>query len=123
MKPIHIKATHATPGIVFLPSGHLSIEGRSLINDVRTFYNPLVDYLKELDVQKVFLKLDLEYVNSGSSRKISDILTTLNQNYRIQEINVCWYYEPGDEDSLEMAEMYHDAIPRAIFSVCELDNA
>ena len=43
MKTIEIKATSATPEVVYDKEGKLLIKGRSMPEDVKKFYQPLLD--------------------------------------------------------------------------------
>ena len=49
---------------------------------------------------------NLEYYNSASLRKFADILKKLKQisDHSGTNVSATWYYEDGDESSLENAE-------------------
>ena len=63
---------------------------------------------------------NLEYINTASSKKILFLLTALEQNDNIDSIQVNWFYEEGDDDSIETAEIYDDSLNRIRFTYNEV---
>ena len=115
MEILKIEATTHTPLIDFNQDGKLKIEGRSFPEDVTRFYSPLIEFVSELNVSNVTLDISLEYLNTASSRKMMDFFKHLDANSKIQNVLVNWYYEEGDEDSIEIAEIYEEALLRCQF--------
>jgi hypothetical protein len=89
--------------------GVFLIEGRSLPEDSEAVYGPVLDWLDEYGTQpnsETKMVFNLEYYNSASLRKFADILKKLKQIGMDNgtKVSATWYYEDGDESSLENAE-------------------
>ena len=92
----------------------MEISGRSLPEDVNTFYEPVLswleDYSKEaLDTTSFNFKLT--YFNTASSKIILDILTQFEE--MIEEghkVLVKWHFPEEDEDMQEAGEEYADMV-------------
>lgn len=115
MEEFYIKKTFNTPEIRFLPSeGLLKIEGRSIPEDPGDVYDKIIDLLEKYfenprDVTRVDIKL--EYINSGSSKYMLELLRIIKTNY--DEGNDCiinWYYEEDDESIYELGQHYQNTI-------------
>lgn len=115
MKNICLEPTSSTPAVRFNTDGRLLIEGRSLPENVSRFYTPLIDWVKHLTSQVVKIDLNLEYLNSASSKKILELLKAIDSNESIEEFIVNWHYEADDEDALESGEIYEDILNKAEF--------
>jgi hypothetical protein len=118
MNKFVIEETEFTPGISFdLSARKFVFEGVSRPEDVFKFYEPAIDWLKELDqnllthsdtkyaVPNINIEFHLTYFNSASSKmllQILDILTKIQQ--KGTEIIVDWYYDENDE------QMYDDGM-------------
>ncbi len=98
------------PRMVFdKEEGVFLIEGRSLPEDSEAVYGPVLDWLDEYGTQpnsETKMVFNLEYYNSASLRKFADILKKLKQIGMDNgtKVSATWYYEDGDESSLENAE-------------------
>ena len=123
MEDIIINATTNTPEIRFTRNGRLMIEGRSLPENVVAFYNPLIKWVRELNVSTAKVDINLEYVNSASSKKMLEILKTLDANSAIRDLIVNWHYEEDDEDALENGQIYEEFMRKAIFRYCAYGEA
>ena len=74
MNNLIIEPTSSTPAIQFREDGRLLIEGRSLPENVMKFYTPLIEWASKLTTQVVKLDINLEYLNSASSKKLAGII-------------------------------------------------
>ena len=115
MDILKIKGTEDCPQIVLdKESGLLEISGRSLPEDVNTFYEPVMswieDYAKDpLDVTVFNFKLN--YFNTASSKIILDILTQFEEMIEEgQKVMVRWHYPEEDEDMMEAGEEYSEMV-------------
>ena len=115
MDILKIEGTEDCPQIVLdKDSGILEISGRSLPEDVNTFYEPVVswieDYAKDpLDVTVFNFKLN--YFNTASSKIILDILTQFEEMIEEgQKVMVRWHYPEEDEDMMEAGEEYSEMV-------------
>jgi len=105
MNDLFIKNTPSTPEIKFEKSGNLSIKGKSLPEDPRKFYNPLFKWLEDLETETLDLKVQLEYVNTSSSKRIIELLKIVDNNKKIRKASLYWYYDVDDPDMLEFGEV------------------
>ena len=119
MDQLLIEATANSPKVEFNPEGLLKLEGRSFPEDATNFYDPLINYVSELESHTVNLHVNLEYINTASSKKLLDLFRELDSNEKIIDILVNWYYEEGDDDSLETAEIFEESLDRMRFVYSE----
>ena len=110
IQPLNIEATRKTPAIKLDPEGHIRIQGRSIPEDASLFFEKIVSWIKEyinLENETTRIDLNFEYLNSGTSKyvlQILKILRDLPKNNHSLEVN--WYYEDGDDDILERGEYF-----------------
>ena len=62
------------------------IEGRSLPENVMNFYGPLIDWASKLTSQSVLLDINMEYLNSASTKKMLEFLKILDANNHIKDV-------------------------------------
>lgn len=115
MKSFNLEATTTSPKIYFGDDGILLMEGRSLPEDVNRIFDPVISFAQQLELDELKCNINLEYFNTSSSKKILDLFKHLDANRKLQKIRVNWYYEEGDEDSLEIAEIYEESLRRTEF--------
>jgi len=101
-----------SPGITFDPgSGTLNIKGRSIPENPEAVYLPLVGWIESYFrlSDKLKMEIYLEYINSGSSKHMLEILRLL-RDYRDagKNLSVVWLYEEDDEAIMELGEHYRD---------------
>lgn len=111
MKPFYVKATDSTPEIKFdLGADIFYIKGKSVFTDVDEFYDPVIDWLKNLDGKintPITFHFDLEYFNIVSSKRILFVLYTLNElRNNGSDIQVSWSFSVEDDDMKEVGEDY-----------------
>jgi len=114
MKAIMIEASHSTPAINFCEDGRLLIEGRSLPEDVSSFYEPVLNWLNEYAEKpnkKTIFNFKLTYFNTASSKLLLDILMKLEEMHeKGQDVLIRWHYPEDDEDMAEAGEEYADIV-------------
>jgi len=120
MDKITIDKTKNVPLVNFDQNGLLRIEGRSIPENASVFYAPLIKFVDELKVPCVYFDINLEYINTASSKQILMLLNTLDQNEKIGSVRLNWFYEEGDDDSIETAEVYEDSLRRIRFTYNEV---
>jgi len=123
MKTIDLEPTNSTPAVRFGEDGKLTIIGRSIPEDVMKFYQPLLEWAGELQIKSLMVEINLEYMNSASSKKILYLLKILDANNSIKELTVNWFYEEGDEDALEIGQVFEDLLLKATFRYNQLAEA
>jgi len=104
LESLFIPETHKTPAIKSDSSqGLIEIKGRSNPENPIDFYKPLLDWATEYSREpreKTELSIQLEHFNTGSSKRILDLLKKLELLLLTHnEVHVNWYYD--DEDILE----------------------
>ena len=115
MEALIIEATDAPPKIVLDPSNNsFEFSGKSLPEDVTTFYSPVMDWLDGYAASpndKTIVKFNLVYFNTASSKLILDILFKLEEIFDDgNEISIEWHYQEEDEDMEEAGEEYGDLV-------------
>jgi hypothetical protein len=99
-----IEQSFDTPHI-HLENGLIKIEGRLMPENILIFFKPIdkwIDkYLKKPD-QTTIIDLHLSYLNSCSSKHISDMLKKFNKKFLEGfDMKVSWTYEDNDDSALE----------------------
>jgi hypothetical protein len=123
MSNLVIQATNSTPAVEFRKEGKLFIEGRSLPENTLNFYQPLIDWAAKFKASQVNLDIYLEYLNSGSIKKLLELLKVFDANNLIKTFYVDWHYDQDDEDILENAQIFQEILRKAQFRYHELSNA
>lgn len=78
------------------------MSGKSLPEDVIDFYTPVLDWIKQYikdPLDETMIVLKLEYINSTSSKIVSEMLElfeSILENGKI--VRVKWYYPDEDDD-------------------------
>ena len=119
MENLTIEATKQTPAIEFNINGYLKMEGRAYPENAAAFFDPLIEFVQELTVQNVIMDINLEYINTASSKKLLHLMQELDDMDQLHNIVVNWHYEEGDEDSIETAEIYEEYMERVRFTYNE----
>lgn len=101
-KPLLIKQTEDTPEVVLDSVNNVfCISGKSLPEDAYEFYKPVVKWVETYLTQpnlKTELHVKLQYFNSSSVKKVSDIFILLQDLQKAgKEVKIIWFYEEGDE--------------------------
>ena len=100
------------PGIIYYPGANrLEIAGRSIPENPESIFRRLEDWItvhfeknSGLDVN-----IQLEYINSGSSKYLYEVLKRLTGYRRTgKQVMMKWRYEEDDEAMLELGEHYRD---------------
>jgi aspartate/glutamate racemase len=115
MESLKIEKTKTTPSIEFDTKFHtLSIRGDVYPENTEKFFNPIFDwlnrYLSSLH-HKCIVSFHLQYFNTASSGKISQLLELLEKAYKKgKDISIHWYYEPDNDEMEEVAEEFREGI-------------
>ncbi|HBH48285.1 MAG TPA: hypothetical protein DDX98_06580 [Bacteroidales bacterium] len=123
MEPLVFEATSHLPEIVFNPDGRLKMEGRCIPEDVFKLFNPMIEYVRELHAANVTFDVNLEYFNTATSKKLMELFKTIDANNKVGSILINWHFEEGDEDSIDMAEIYEESLLRSEFRYHEYAEA
>ena len=115
MKKLIIEKTSNTPYANFnSKTGVLKLEGRSIPEDPDSFYYQLLDWVTVYfsnPNKLTIINMQLEYINSGSSKNILDIFITINNHYKEgKNCLINWYYEEDDEAVYELGIHYKSTV-------------
>ena len=115
MNDLYLKKTFNSPEVAFIASrGELLVEGRSIPEDPGDFFDRLILWLNDyfLDpAEQTVMNIKLEYINSGSSKYMLELLRILKVNHeKGRKILVKWYYEEGDESIEELGQHYEQTM-------------
>lgn len=115
MEPIKIAGTEDTPTVILdKDKDIMEISGRSLPEDVASFYDPILNWLDEYaqdPSDKTVFNFKLVYFNTASSKLLLDILMKLEEMYEAgKDVTVIWHYPEEDEDMQEAGEEYADIV-------------
>ena len=100
------------PGIVYYPGEkRLELVGRSIPENPELIYCRLEEWIT-LHFEKnneLNVNIQLEYINSGSSKYLYEILKRLTGYGRSGKLVILrWFYEEDDEAMLELGQHYRD---------------
>lgn len=115
MEDLYLKKTSNSPEVEFVAdSGELSMEGRSIPEDPGEFFERLIDWINEYflhPAQRTEVSIKLEYINSGSSKYMLELLRIMKINHDAgKNVKVKWYFEEGDESIQELGIHYENTI-------------
>ena len=115
MEVLSIKGTQETPEVLFdKQAGIFSISGKSLPEDVKEFYGPLMEWIENYSAEpnpETKLTVKMEYFNTASSKMLLEIFELFkNMHDAGKIITVDWYYQEDDEDMQDAGEDYADIV-------------
>ena len=101
------------PGITYYPdSDKLDLVGRSIPENPELIFKRLDEWITLHFEKKSGLNvaIQLEYINSGSSKYLYEILKRLTGFIKSgKKVEIKWLYEEDDEAMLELGEHYRDS--------------
>ena len=101
-----------SPGIVYSSDiNKLEITGRSIPENPELIFSHLDEWITQhFEKNKgLIVSIRLEYINSGSSKYLYEILKRLTGFGRMgNDVIMKWLYEEDDEAMLELGEHYRD---------------
>lgn len=115
MNTIKLRETDDTPGVTLdIENNIFEISGRSLPEDVISFYQPILDWIDtemKKYKDKIVFVFKMNYFNTASSKLLLDILIRLEEMVANgQDVSVHWYYDKDDEDMMEAGEEYAEIV-------------
>lgn len=100
------------PGIIYYPENNiLEISGRSIPENPELIFRRLDEWITAHFDKNPSLaaNIKLEYINSGSSKYLYEILKKLTAyGHSGKHVTLKWLYEEDDEAMLELGEHYRD---------------
>ena len=117
MTNLEIKASADTPSVFANSTGELILQGRSLPENPASFYYPIITWVSDFNQEKLTLIFKMEYLNTSSSKQLFELIKRVKNNHNIKHIDVKWYYEEGDTDSLETGEHFSSELKLPFFYI------
>ena len=111
-----VEQSYKTPLINFDGvTGNFEIKGKSIPDNSLKFYEPLLAWLDNYvqnSAPKTNLKIQLDYLNTDSTKCMIDLFRKLEQILKNGkgEIIINWLYEEQDDSMLEVGEDYKSFI-------------
>jgi hypothetical protein len=100
------------PGIVYYPdTNKLEMVGRSIPENPELIFRRLEEWISSHFEKNsaLLVNIQLEYINSGSSKYLYEVLKRLTSYNRSgKSVKMKWLYEEDDEAMLELGEHYRD---------------
>ena len=115
MQALKIKGSGYVPTVILdKENNQFEISGRSLPEDVASFYAPILEwfteYAKEPNEKTVF-DFKLSYYNTASSKLLLNVMLKLEAlAEEDNEVLVRWHFPEDDEDLEEAGEEYSDLV-------------
>ena len=115
METIKIQGTEDTPKVILDKDNDImEVSGRSLPEDVTSFYEPVLTWLDEYAQspgKKTIFNFKLVYFNTASSKLLLDILMKLEEIHEAgNDVLIRWHFPDDDEDMEEAGEEYADIV-------------
>mgnify|MGYP006203512387 CR=1 FL=1 len=103
MQKLVFKGTEETPAVTLdKDSGIFDITGKSFMEDVNAYYEPIIGWLEEYKKspnEETVFHFNVEYINTASSKMFLDVLTELEDIFKNgDKVKVIWKYLEDDED-------------------------
>jgi hypothetical protein len=117
---LQIEGTNSIPTIFFNKDGHLKMEGRFVPDNAVTIFEPLFEWISKLEVEKVIFDINLEYLNTSSAMQLFSLLRRIEENCKITEVIVNWYFEADDEDHYDTGLFFEEKLFRTRFNYLEV---
>jgi hypothetical protein len=105
---ILIDKTADCPYVNFTESGLLEIEGRSITEDVFSFWQPLIEWIEnyiKTPAEHTKVVVYLDYTNSSSNKYLNEMMKLLDRCAADgNSVDITWRYEQDDESILMLGE-------------------
>lgn len=110
MEAIHIEATEDSPEVVLNQNNDtFTIVGRSFPEDPFTFYQPILNWIREYiknPKKETLFEFKLDYFNTASSKQLFEIMLLLEKLSKKSKVKVKWFYREGDSDMLNSGDIF-----------------
>lgn len=100
-----------------LTESELIITGRSYPELAVGFYKPVLDALNEITFFENFsIRIDLEYLNTASSKSILYILKNITRK-TINNVKLVWVVEENDDTMIDLYEYFKNLVDKVDFEL------
>jgi len=124
MQPLYQKGGDDTPKISLdKDKGDFSITGKCFPDDPFMVFQPVFDWFEEYMTSpnnQTTIELNFTYINTASSKQITDLLSILQEQGKNKNIKIKWFYDKMDDDMEFEGEMLKSTLPNLEFSLIEL---
>ncbi len=115
MNALYITGTDDSPDVILdKEKGDFTLSGKSLPEDVSTFFAPILDWINEYakePLEKTIFTINLEYFNTASSKLLLDIFMLLEELHEDgSEVAINWHYADYDEDMKDAGVEYSEMV-------------
>lgn len=112
MIELNIQPEKKTLGVEF-SEGNLLFHGRSIVNDAKSFFDPIVTWVKKYSKEPASVTtvtFKIEYIDSASTKCIMQLLKIIEgiQRKKGLAVIIYWYYDTDDIEMLELGEIIKD---------------
>ncbi|MGD2035626.1 MAG: SiaC family regulatory phosphoprotein [Bacteroidales bacterium] len=122
MEDLQIEPTRNTPLIEFYTSGKLVMAGNAHAENAKEFFDPIIDWIMDLQAEEVDFDLIIEYINTSSAKKLLELLNKLQSSEYVKKLKVKWFYEEWDEDGLETGQALSYSLPGIDFEYIKFEK-
>ncbi len=113
MDALKIERTYRTPGIILdHDNGIIELIGVAIIDNHDEFYE---EFINQIDVycnnpkEQTKLKIDLDYIDTRSSKYLIKILKKLDFSLQKKQLSINWYCDK-DDDNIEKINIIKETI-------------
>lgn len=115
MEAKRLVGTDESPEVILdKTTNEFKFKGKSLPEDVKEFYNPILTWIEEYvgePNEETVVEFNMEYFNSASSKQILDILEKFAAvTEKGKKMRVKWHFQEDDEDMEDAGESYADIV-------------
>ncbi len=123
MTDLIIEPTQKTPLVEFHSDGKLTLAGNSYPENVRDFYDPVLQWVSELETEAITLDLIMDYTNTASAKILLELLRKFDISKQFKTVNINWFFEEDDEDTLEAGQILDDIMTNSTFNYVEYEKS
>lgn len=102
---LEIEETTKTPYVLFKPDGTLLMQGRSISEDGKLFFDRILSWINEYKRnpgRETVFEIYLEYHTGITTKSLMQIIKDLDNNCKT--FKVIWKYEVDDENIFELGQ-------------------
>jgi hypothetical protein len=116
------KKSNRMPGVSHdVEAGLVTINGEAYPEDVTASFEPIIESLSEIlagaEARPVEIRFELQYFNSGSSRKILEIIRLIETAPVAHKVS--WVADPEDDEMIDHGNRFSRAVPDLAFAIVE----
>lgn len=115
MKKIQLEGSMDSPNVTLdKDSGVFEITGKSLPENVNSFYDPIIGWFEEYfqaPNTETLVSMKMDYINTASSKVLLSLFLLFEKaSLEGKAIKVNWFYQEDDEDMYDVGEEYSEIV-------------